>query len=115
MIQTAGFKARVPRYLPEGFYPVGGDVSDIKSIRTLHLLYSDGIRTLSLFENARGAAVDLSHYHISDAKVADRGAQYVEDGPTRLLTWTEESNLHYALIGELSRSELVRIANSVEP
>lgn len=115
VLRTAGFHARGPKYLPHGFYPIGADVSDIKNTRTLHVLYSDGLRTLSLFENARGAAVDLTHYKIRDAKVADHDAQYVEDGPTRLLTWTEESGLHYALVGELSQKELVRIAASVEP
>lgn len=115
VVQTAGFTARAPRYLPEGFSPVAGDVSDIKGVRTLHLLYSDGIRTISLFENARGAAADLSHFKIQSAKVSNHDAQYVEDGPTRLLTWTEESGLHYALVGELSQKEMARIASSVEP
>lgn len=115
VVKTAGFKARAPKYLPEGFSPVAGNVSDIKGVRTLHLLYSDGIRTISLFENALGAAADLSRFKIQSTRVADHDAQYVEDGPTRLLTWTEESGLHYALVGELSQKELVRIAASVEP
>ena len=115
VVRTAGFKARGPKYLPDGFYPIAGAVSDIKGVRTLHLLYSDGIRTLSLFENALGAAVDLSHYRVQNTKVEDHAASYVEEGPTRLLTWTEDSGLHYALVGELSQSELIRIAASVEP
>ncbi|MGZ3522937.1 MAG: DUF4367 domain-containing protein [Vulcanimicrobiaceae bacterium] len=113
-IHTAGFQARGPRYLPEGFTPVAADVTDIKGIRTLHLLYSDGIRTVSLFENARGAAVDLSHYKAHDTKVDTKDAQYVEDGPTTLLSWAE-SGLHFAIVGELSREELARIASSVVP
>jgi negative regulator of sigma E activity len=115
VVQTAGFTARAPRYLPEGFSPVAGDVSEIKGVRTLHLLYSDGIRTISLFENARGAAADLSRFKTVSAKVSAHDAQYVEDGPTRLLTWTEESGLHYELVGELSQKEMERIAASVEP
>ena len=115
VIKTAGFNARGPKYLPDGFLPVTGDVSDIKGVRTLHILYSDGIRTLSLFENNRNAAIDLSHYKVTAANVDKHPASYVLDGPTSLLTWQEEDGLFFALVGELSRKELLRIAASVEP
>ncbi|HEY8314466.1 MAG TPA: sigma-E factor regulatory protein RseB domain-containing protein [Candidatus Baltobacteraceae bacterium] len=113
-IRTAGFQARGPRYLPEGFTPIAADITTIKGIRTLHLLYSDGIRTISLFENARGAAVDLSKYTVHPATVDKQDAQYVQDGPTMLLAWAE-SGLHFALVGELSEDELSKIASSVVP
>jgi len=114
VVRAAGFQARSPKYLPEGFLPVTGDVSDIKGIRTLHLLYSDGIRTISLFENNRGAAVDLSRYKAQSTRVENHDAQYVQDGPTTLLTWAE-TGLHFTLVGDLSRTELARIAASVVP
>ncbi len=114
VVRTAGFQARGPKYLPEGFLPIAGDVSDIKGVRTLHLLYSDGLRTVSLFENARGSAVDMSKYTVHQTNVRSIGAQYVVDGPTTLLAWAQD-NLHLALVGELSRDELVRIAASVAP
>jgi negative regulator of sigma E activity len=113
-VKTAGFQAQNPRYLPEGFLPVTGDVTDVNGVRTLHLLYSDGIRTVSLFENARDVAVDLSHYTAKPIRVENREAQYVEQGPITLLSWSE-AGLHFALVGELSRSELVKIAASVVP
>lgn len=112
VVRTAGFQAIGPKYLPDGFLPIAGDVTDIKGVRTLHILYSDGLRTVSLFENARGAAVDLSKYTVHTTKVRSGNAQYVEDGPTTLLTWASASR-HFALVGELSRPELVRIASSV--
>lgn len=112
VVRTAGFSAIGPKYLPDGFLPVAGDVTDIKGVRTLHILYSDGLRTVSLFENARGAAVDLSKFTVHSTKVRSGNAQYVEDGPTTLLTWSSGAH-HFALVGELSRSELVRIASSV--
>jgi negative regulator of sigma E activity len=112
VVRAAGFNAAGPKYLPDGFLPVTGDVSDIKGVRTLHVLYSDGLRTVSLFENARGAAVDMSKYTVHTTKVRSGSAQYVEDGPTTLLTWAAGSR-HFALVGELSRAELVRIASSV--
>jgi negative regulator of sigma E activity len=113
-VSTAGFQALGPKYLPEGFLPIAGDVSDIKGVRTLHLLYSDGLRTVSIFENARGAAVDLSKYTVHQTAVRSHNAQYVLEGPTTLLAWAQ-GNLHFALVGELSRDDLVRIASSVAP
>lgn len=112
VVRTAGFAAIGPKYLPDGFLPVAGGVSDIKGIRTLHILYSDGLRTVSLFENARGSAVDMSNYTVHQTKVGSTNAQYVEEGPTTLLAWGNGAR-HFALVGEISRKELVRIASSV--
>lgn len=112
VVRAAGFQAKGPKYLPEGFVPVAGDVTDIKGVRNVHLLYSDGIRTVSLFENARGASVDMSKYSARPTKVENDDAQYVETGATTLLAWAHDA-LHYTLVGELSREELVKIAASV--
>jgi negative regulator of sigma E activity len=112
VVKAAGFHALGPKYLPDGFLPIAGEVNDVKGVRTLHLLYSDGLRTVSLFENARGAAVDMSRYTVHAAKLQSRDAQYVRDGATTLLTWTD-GNLHYALVGELTLAELMRIGSSV--
>jgi len=114
VISSAGFDARVPKYLPEGFSPIAGDVVSIKNVPTLHLIYSDGIRTVSLFQNEKDAAVDLSHYHAISTTVADHPAHYVEDGPTVLLAWAD-GNRHFALVGELSLAELEKIGASVLP
>jgi negative regulator of sigma E activity len=114
VIASAGFNARVPKYLPEGFTPIAGDVSSIKNVPTLHLLYSDGVRTVSLFQNEKDAAVDLSRYKASDATVADHPARYVEDGPTTLLAWSDGAR-HFALVGDLSLTELEKIGASVVP
>jgi negative regulator of sigma E activity len=112
LLRQAGFRAMAPRYLPEGFYAIAGDVSTVEGVRTLHLLYSDGLRTVSLFENARGSAVDMSRYTAHQTTVEGHPAQYVSDGPTTLIAWAR-GNLHLALVGEISRYEMMRIASSV--
>lgn len=112
LVKAAGFRALGPKYLPEGFVPIDGEVNDVKGIRTLHLMYSDGLRTVSLFENARGAAVDMSRYTVHSTKLQSKDAQYVRDGATTLLTWSD-GNLHFALVGELTLGELTRIGASV--
>jgi negative regulator of sigma E activity len=114
VISTAGFDALEPKYLPEGFSPIAGDVVSIKNVPTLHLLYSDGIRTVSLFQNEKDAAVDLSRYHAVVTSVANHPAHYVQDGPTTLLAWSD-GNRHFALVGDLSLNELEKIGASVLP
>jgi len=112
IVRSAGFQARSPKYLPDGFFEIAGNVVEIKGVRSLQLLYSDGIRTVSLFENAKGAAVDLSHYKAIATTVAGHKAAYVVDGSTTLLAWPA-ANLHLALVGDLNRIELTKIASSI--
>lgn len=114
VIASAGFTAVVPKYLPEGLHPIAADVTWIKDVPTLHVLYSDGIRTVSFFQNQRNAAVDLSRYRVTRTTVADHPAQYVEEGPTTLLAWAD-GNRHFALVGELSLADLEKIGASVVP
>jgi negative regulator of sigma E activity len=109
---TAGFAAREPRFLPDGFSPVEGNVVTIRGVRTLHVLYSDGLRTVSLFENDSAAAVDMSGMRAQTTSIGGHDAAYAESGPTTLLAW-RDGGLHYALVGELELSELKRIAASV--
>jgi negative regulator of sigma E activity len=110
----AGFPASTPKYLPEGFTAIAADVISIKNVPTLHLLFSDGIRTVSFFQNNKNAAIDLSRYHATATTVGAKTAQDVEDGPTTLLAWSD-GDRHYALVGELSLGELEKIAASVIP
>jgi negative regulator of sigma E activity len=112
VIHDAGFAPIEPKSLPQGFAVSGGDVTNVNSVRTLHLLYSDGLRSISLFENATGAAADFGTLRPKTIYFEGHDAQYVEDGPTTLLTW-KEHHLNFALVGDLMRNELVQIAKSV--
>ncbi|MBV8354904.1 MAG: hypothetical protein JO101_06265 [Candidatus Eremiobacteraeota bacterium] len=113
-LKAAGFTPASPHYLPEGFTIMAGDVTVVKGVKTLHLLYSDGLRSLSLFENASGAAADFGALKPIPTKVEDHEAKYVSDGPTLLLAW-KESGLALALVGDLELKELQAIAASVIP
>ncbi len=112
VVANAGFDARGPKFLPEGFAPVEGKVVLIKGVRTLHLLYSDGIRTVSLFENAGDSGLNMDRLHPQGTTVAGRDATYAEKGPMTLLAWNAAS-LHFALVGELRLDELQHIAASI--
>jgi negative regulator of sigma E activity len=114
VVSEAGFKPVEPQSLPQGFAETSGDVSTVNGVRTLHFLYSDGLRSISLFENATGAAADFGTLRPKTTNFEGHDAQYVEDGPTTLLTW-KEHGLHFALVGDLMLSELTQIAISVVP
>jgi len=110
----AGFSPVTPKYLPDGFSLVGADVSTVNGVRNLHLIYSDGIRTLSLFENSTNRAIDFAGMQPHIVKFAGHDARYVHDGPTTLLAWREH-RLAFALVGDPDLNELVAIAVSVVP
>ena len=112
--REAGFKPYTPKDLPQGFALTSASTGTVDGVTTLHLVYSDGLRTLSLFENATGASPDFGTAHPRTVVFEGHDAEYVEDGPTTLLTW-KEHGLHFALVGDLLRTELVEIAKSVIP
>ena len=114
VVKNAGFAPAGPHYLPEGFTIVSADVSVVRGVKTLHLLYSDGVRSLSLFENGASASADFGNLKPTATKVENHDAQYVADGPTTLLSW-REAGLMLALVGDLDIKELKAIAASVIP
>jgi negative regulator of sigma E activity len=113
-IKEAGFSPYRPHDLPQGFSVASADVTTVNGVRTLHLVYSDGLRSLSLFENAADAAADFGALRPKTTHFEGHTADYIEDGPTTLLTW-KEHGLAFALVGDLLLPELVEIAKSVVP
>ena len=113
-IPDPGFKPITPKYLPEGFSIAGFDISEVKGVRNLHLVYSDGVRTLSLFENATNRVADFGALKPSTTTFENHEAKYVRDGPTTLLAWREKG-LSFTLVGDLDLKALVRIGISVAP
>jgi len=114
VVRNAGFRPVGPRYLPEGFSIISADTSEIRGVKSLHLLYSDGLRNLSLFQNASNAAADFGTLRPSTIRFEGHDAEYVKEGPTTLLAWREHG-LAFALVGDLDVKELAEIATSVIP
>jgi hypothetical protein len=113
VVNGAGFAARKPA-LPDGFSPLDGELVELRGIRTIQLLYSDGIRTVSLFETATAVTPDMAPFHPDALNVGGRPAQYAEDGTVALLTWND-GTLYYTLVGELGKIELQHIATTITP
>jgi outer membrane lipoprotein-sorting protein len=114
VIRKAGFRPFMPKDLPQGFVLADGDLMSARDIKTLRLTYTDGLRTVSLFENNKGAAANFGDLRPRITRFEGHEAHYIEDGSTTLLTWTEH-DIHFALAGDLGREELQRIAASVVP
>jgi len=113
VVRSAGFSAREPRALADGFSPIEGNLVQMRGIVTLHVLYSDGIRTVSLFENAKASTLDVARLNPRDLQVGGHDAEYAEDGPAALLAWNDGA-LYYTLVGELDLPEFERLAASIE-
>jgi negative regulator of sigma E activity len=113
-LEESGFKPVIPKYLPQGFRMIGAENSTFRGLKNLHLLYSDGIRSLSLFENNADSEPDFGGVKPAITRFEGHDAQYVKEGPTTLLSWREHG-IAFTLIGDLDLKKLVAIAISVIP
>jgi negative regulator of sigma E activity len=113
LVSRAGFAPRMPRWVADGFAPVEGDFVAMQGVRSLQILYSDGIRTFSLFESSASSRLQTTQLQTHSMTVAGRDAQYAEDGATALLAWSDAS-LHYTLVGEVGAIDLPQIAAAIE-
>ncbi|MGB6518873.1 MAG: sigma-E factor regulatory protein RseB domain-containing protein [Candidatus Cybelea sp.] len=114
VVHAAGFATREPRSLPGGFVPIEGDLDDMQGVRTVHFLYCDGIRTVSLFESAQASTLEVTQLRPRSLRVGRRDAEYAEDGTTALLAWSDGS-LYYTLVGEVGLVDLPPLAASITP
>ena len=113
-MKRCGFAARAPRSLPDGFSAIEGTVVDAQGVRTIQLLYSDGLRTVSVFESSKPTTLDATPFGPKMLRVGTASAEYAEDGSTALLAWSD-GGLHYTLAGELGLVDLTRLAESLQP
>jgi negative regulator of sigma E activity len=114
VVSSAGFAVREPHLLSDGFSPVASNLVEMRGVRTAHLLYSDGVRTVSLFENATASTLEATRLERQWLRVGGRTAEYTEDGATALLAWSD-GTLHYTLVGEVGLVDLPRLASSISP
>jgi negative regulator of sigma E activity len=114
VVPSAGFAARAPHELPDGFAPVEGDFVEMHGVRMLHLLYSDGIRTFSLFESGTASKLEAAETQTQSMRIGDRSGEYAEDAATGVLSWSDGS-VQYTLVGEVGLVNLAHLAQSITP
>ncbi|MBV9333321.1 MAG: hypothetical protein JO146_04890 [Candidatus Eremiobacteraeota bacterium] len=114
VVTSAGFRAHAPHELPDGFAPVEGDFAELHGVRMLHLLYSDGIRTFSLFESSRASRLEAAETQPQSMRIGDHSGEYAEDSATGVLSWSDGS-VQYTLVGEVGLVDLTHLASAITP
>jgi hypothetical protein len=109
-IAKAPFKAVESSVLPDGFALIDASLQEIHGIPMLHLLYSDGIRTLSVFENTKDSAVRFHGYVARSLNLDGHAAKEMSDGADSLLTWHGNDEITFTLVGDLTDRELLTIS-----
>jgi len=96
--KPAGFKPAKPSYLPQGYKMLGMDSMMVNGKTCVHMQYSNGANTISLFQRA------------ADGKSPgpQAGGKF-----TNVLTWVR-GGVMFTLVGSISRAELQKIADSVK-
>ncbi|MCZ6678189.1 MAG: DUF4367 domain-containing protein [Candidatus Poribacteria bacterium] len=102
-----------PTYLPPGF-----QLLETRSIKhrseTVYLRYTDGLVTFSLFET-KGPSLRAPRSRGEDAQVIQRhgvAVQLSHREQTHILQWFV-AGVDFALMGELSQEEMVKVAESL--
>jgi negative regulator of sigma E activity len=112
IVADAGFAAWEPLALPDGFSPVKAALMSLHGMRTVHLFYSDGLRTVSLFESANESTLEAARFSPQWLEIAGRRAEYAEDGGTALLSWSD-GRVHYTLVGDAGLVDLRVMAAAI--
>ncbi|HEV2909508.1 MAG TPA: hypothetical protein VGX02_09555, partial [Candidatus Eremiobacteraceae bacterium] len=101
-----------PRELPDGFTFEKGSTAARGGVQTVQFVYSDGLRSLSLFENATGRYPAFDDPSPKTLAVGKQDGKYtLVDGQT-LLTWNA-GGLNFIMVGDLPLKELAHIGSSL--
>ena len=110
------FKALAPMTLPEGFTFEKGSTETRGGVENLQLVYSDGLRNISLFENQTGRFPVFDGPAPRSMAVGKSDGKYTSVGGQTLLSWNA-SGLNITLVSDLALApkELAHIGASVKP
>jgi len=103
-----------PKYLPNGFTLANESVGDHSGVQTLQIVYGDGLRDFSLFENSTSRLPTFDNAQPKKVTVGDADGASVDMGGETLLSWNA-SGLNLTLVGDLPVKELAKIGASLKP
>jgi outer membrane lipoprotein-sorting protein len=101
-----------PKYVPEGFSFDTASLASTNGIATAQLLYTDGLRDFSVFENSTQRLPELDSPKSID--IDDSTGVTDEIAGETLLSWNA-NGLNITLVGDLPAKQLARIGASVKP
>ena len=108
------FEISRPQYMPPGF-----ELASVIHIPTeqgekLQLAYVDGMSSISVFEEKRAETLDSSQETSQEVEInpSVKGT-FHDHGLLKILRWQLEQEFYVTLVGEVSDSELLKIAASI--
>ncbi len=114
LLKAANFQFAEPKYLPDGFALVSGSVAMRNGVQTIQLVYGDGLRTFSLFENATGRLPSFDEATPKPIQVGSASAEYADIEGKTLVSWND-GGLNLTIVGDLSEKESATIGASIHP
>jgi outer membrane lipoprotein-sorting protein len=109
---TLNFSVISPKYLPEGFTLDKASLASRDGIQSIELLYTDGLRDFSLFENSTERLPDLATSKAID--VGDASGVTTHLAGETLVSWNA-NGLNITMVGNLTSQELAKIGASIKP
>jgi len=107
------FKAVAPRDLADGFAFEKGSVEMRGGVQSVEFVYSDGLRSLSLFENPTGNFPQFDGPAAKPIQVAKANGKYQSLTGQTLLSWNA-AGLNFTMVGDITPKELARIASLIK-
>ena len=110
---AARFKVVAPKSLPDGFALQKGSSQTRNGVETVQLVYSDGLRTFSLFENATARLPKFEGATPKAMSVGNTSGQFALVSGQSLLSWNA-GKLNLTMVGDVGPRELARIGSAVK-
>lgn len=104
------FAVTLPAYLPVGFEGLDIQLFESKGVKSLHWRLTDGLTTLSLFMTDKNHQPELPSARTVELAPKQK-AHLLEHPGRRTLCWTAQ-RASYAMVGDLTEAELLKIARS---
>lgn len=111
---NAKFKVVAPKSLPNGFSLQKASTETRDGVETVQLIYSDGLRTFSLFENATARLPKFEGAAPKSISVGGQVGQYALVSGESLLSWNA-GKLNLTMVGDVGPKELARIGAALRP
>lgn len=106
------FKVVSPDYLPHGFTLQRAALGKRNDIQTIQLVYTDGLRDFSVFENSTGRLPELDTSTTID--VGDESGVTARLEGETLISWNT-GGLNITIVGDATPKELAKIGASIKP
>ena len=113
MMNQLTFKAVAPPELADGFAFEKGSVEQRGRVQSAEFVYSDGLRSISLFENPTGHFPDFDGPQPKSIEVGTIAGRYQTLTGQTLVSWNAEG-LNFTLVGDITAKELARIASLIK-